>query len=131
MFGVLAALVDGGALRDRLSASASAADPAATEEAVRAAVTMTVLVVLGAVVTLAVLTLVWTLKLLRRKSWARTMLLITGLVTLFTADVGQGLVTGGAEVDRFLLLAQLPLVIVATGLLLARSSRAWLRGEDG
>jgi hypothetical protein len=129
LFGVAMALADGDGLRDRLAATAHDTDPAATAEAVGDAVSMTILVVLGTVVGLAVLGLVWTAMLLRRRSWARWALLLTGLVTLFAADLAQSLVTGGPDLDRLSLLVQLCAVVVATGLLLARSTRAWLRRD--
>jgi hypothetical protein len=120
LFGVVMALADGDGLRERLTATA---------DAVGDAVRMTILVVLGTVVGLTVLGLVWTALLLRRRSWARWALLVTGLLTLFAADLAQSLVTGGPDLDRLSLLAQLCAVVVATGLLLARSTRAWLRPD--
>jgi hypothetical protein len=129
LFGVVMALADGDGLRERLTATAYETDPAATADAVGDAVRMTILVVLGTVVGLTVLGLVWTALLLRRRSWARWALLVTGLVTLFAADLAQSLVTGGPDLDRLGLLAQLCAVVVATGLLLARSTRAWLRRD--
>jgi hypothetical protein len=127
--GGLAALADGNALRDRLSAAARATDPAATAAAIDDAVLATVLVVLGTVAALVVLAVVWTAFLLRRRPWARWLLLVTGLLMLFAGDVALSLVTGGANLDRIGLLAQMALVVPAMGLLLARSSRAWL-GRD-
>jgi hypothetical protein len=127
--GGLAALADGNALRDRLSAAARASDPAATAAAIDDAVLATVLVVLGTVATLVVLALVWTAFLLRRRAWARWLLLVTGLLMLFVGDVALSLVTGGADLDRIGLLAQMVLVVPAMGLLVARSSRAWLRRD--
>jgi hypothetical protein len=127
--GGLAALADGNALRDRLSAAARASDPAVTAAAIDDAVLATVLVVLGAVATLVVLAVVWTAFLLRRRAWARWLLLVTGLLMLFVGDVALSLVTGGADLDRLGLLAQMVLVVPAMGLLVARSSRAWLRRD--
>ena len=127
--GGLAALADGNALRDRLAAAAVAADPAATAPAVDDAVLAPVLVVLGSVATLVVLASVWTAFLLRRRSWARWLLLVTGPLILFVGDVALSLVTGGADLDRIGLLAQMVLVVPAMGLLAARSSRTWLRRE--
>jgi len=129
--GGLAALADGNALRDRLAASARASEPAATTAVIDDAVLTTVLVVLGAVATLVVLTVVWTAFLLRRRSWARWLLLVTGLLTLFAGDVALSLVTGGADMDRIGLLSQMLLLVPAMGLLVARSSRAWLRPDAG
>jgi len=129
LFGVVMALADGDGLRERLTATAYETDPAATADAVGDAVRMTILVVLGTVVGLTVLGLVWTALLLRRRSWARWALLVTGLATLFAADLAQSLVTGGPDLDRLSLLAQLCAVVVATGLSLAPSTRAWLRRD--
>jgi hypothetical protein len=93
------------------------------------AVLATVLVVLGAVAALVVLAVVWTALLLRRRSWARWLLLVTGLLMLLVGDVALSVVTGGADLDRIGLLAQMVLVVPAMGLLLVRSTRAWL-GRD-
>jgi hypothetical protein len=127
--GVLAALADGDALRDRLSATARETDAAATAAAVEDAVRMTILVVLGAVAVLSVLAIVWTAHLLRRRSWAHRALMVTGVVMLFATDVAQSVVTGGSDLDRIWLLAQLGLAALATVLLFARSTRAWLRRD--
>ena len=127
--GGLAALADGNALRDRLTTDARAADPAATAAAVDDAVLATVLVVLGAVATLVVLAVVWTAFLLCRRSWARWLLLVTGLLMLLVGDVALSLVTGGADLDRIGLTVQLALVVPAMGLLIAHSTRAWLRRD--
>jgi hypothetical protein len=130
LVGAAAAVADGEALRDRLTDTAQAVDPDATTAAVDDAVRMTILLVLGSVVTLALITTVWTVLVHLRRSWARWTLLGTGLLTLVTADVAQSTVTGGNDLDRIVLLAQAGLVLVALVLLFTRSSRRWLRGLD-
>ena len=67
---------------------------------------------------------------LRRRPWARWLLLATGLVTLVAADVAQSTVAGGNELDRIGLVAQAGLVVLALVLLFTPSSRRWLRGSD-
>jgi hypothetical protein len=126
--GVGAALADGNALRDRLTATAETVDPAATADAIQNAVAATILVVLGAVGALVLLTLLWTALVLGRRSWARWALLGTGLVSAFAIDVAQSTVAGGNDVDRIAFVVQAGLVVLALVLLFARSSRAWLRG---
>jgi hypothetical protein len=130
LVGLGAALADGSALRARLTDTATAADATATADAVRDAVSATLTLVLGGVAALVVLTLVWTALLLRRRSWARWMLLITGLVLLLAVDVAQSVVSGGAELDRISLLAAAALVVLAVVPLVARSSGAWLRRDE-
>jgi hypothetical protein len=130
LFGVGAALADGVGLRDRLTATASEVDPTATAEAVRDAVGVTIMLVLGTVVLLVLLTLVWTVLVRRRRSWARWVLLVTGLVSLLAVDLAQSTVAGGNDVDRIALVTQAGLVMVALVLLFTPSSRRWLRGVD-
>jgi hypothetical protein len=131
LVGVAAALADGEALRDRLTDTARTVDPTATAAAVDDAVRTSILLVVGAVAALAVLTTVWTASVHRRRSWARWMLLLTGLLTLLVVDVAQSTVAGGNDVDRVLLFVQAGLVVVALVLLFARSSGRWLRDLDG
>jgi hypothetical protein len=128
--GVGAALADGDALRDRLTDTARAVDPAATTEAVTDAVGTSILLVVGAVVVLALVTTVSTVLVHQRRVWARWVLLGTGLLTLFVADVAQSSVAGGNDLDRILLLTQAGLIVVAVVLLFTRSSGRWIRGRD-
>ena len=87
--------------------------------------------VLGTAGGLAVITLLLAVLLLRRKSWSRWGLLGTGLLTLFVADVGQSVVSGGRDWDRIAFVVQAGLVVLAVVLLFLRPSRVWLRRDRG
>jgi hypothetical protein len=127
-FGLIVATMDQAAVRAQLTATATADDPTAAPDVVASGVRATVLVVLGTMTVLIAVTLVWTLLVLRRRSWARWALLGTGLLTLFAADVTQSVVGGGVDLDRLGLIAQAVLVALAMGSLFAPSTRAWLAG---
>jgi hypothetical protein len=128
-FGLLAAMMDGAALRAKLAAAATEADPTAPAQLVDDGVDTTILLVLGGVALLVVVTLVGTALLLRRRRWSRWLLLGTGLLTLAAGDVAQSVVTGGVDLDRIGFLVQLGLVVLALVTLFLRSTRAWLRGR--
>lgn len=127
---LLATMVDGEALRANLTATATTDNPAATPEEIADGVRLTILVVLGAVTLMVVSTVTWTALVLRRRSWARRVLLGTGLLTLFAVDVAQSLVTGGADLDRVAFIVQAGLVGLGLITLFARSTRTWLRARD-
>ena len=129
VLGVVAALLDGDALRADLAATARASDPSATTAVIDDAVTATLATVLGAVVLLAVLTTVWTALLLGRRSWPRWLLLFTGLLSLVGADLGQSMTAVGAGLDRGLFIVQAVLILPALVLLFIRPTRAWVRPE--
>jgi hypothetical protein len=125
--GVGTALLDSDALWSRLTDTARASDPTASAEVVDAGVRATVVLVLGIVVVLVAVSVVGTVLLLRRRSWARWLLLAIGLVGLVAADLAQGLVAGGADLDRMAFLAQAVLVVLGGVALFTRSARLWLR----
>ena len=125
-FGLVSAMMDGAALRASLEAAALETDPSASAQLVDESVRTTILVVLGVVVLLIVGTLIGTALLLRRRSWARWLLLTTGLLTVVAADLTQIVVSGGVDLDRIGFLVQLGLVIPALVTLFLRSTRAWL-----
>jgi hypothetical protein len=130
LFGLLAALTDGAALRERLTATATAQDPAVSAAVVDDGVRATILLVLGVVTLLTVLDLACTALILRRRSWARWVLGVTGLLTLFAVDVTQSVVTGGVDLDRFGFLTQAGFVLLGLIPLFAPSTGSWLRGAD-
>ncbi|MGY1638281.1 hypothetical protein ACI78V_16675 [Geodermatophilus sp. SYSU D00742] len=127
--GVVAALLDATALRDRLTATATADDPTAPADVVTEGVRATIAVVSGGVTLVVLLSLVWVVLLLRGRSWARWALLATALPSLVVLDVAQSLVAGDVDVDRLALLAAGGLFVLALLPLLARSSRAFFRGD--
>jgi hypothetical protein len=129
-FGLVAAMLDGTALRANLEAAALEADPGASAHLVDEGVRTTILVVLGAVALLLVCTLAGAVLLLRRRRWARWLLLATGLLTVVAADLAQSIVTGGVDLDRIGFLIQLGLVLPALVTLFLRPTRTWLRGPD-
>jgi hypothetical protein len=129
--GVVAALADGDALRAKLTAEATAADPDLAADAISDGVTATTALVLGGVALLGVALVVWTLVLLRRRGWARWPLLVTGALVLVADDVAQSVVSGGADLDRTAFVMQAVLVVVAAVGLCWRSTGRWLRvGRD-
>lgn len=125
--GIAAALLDGDALRRKLAAEATDADPGLAADAVQDGVTATTAVVLGSVAVVALLGVVGTAVLLRRRPLARWLLLLTGALTLVADDVAQSVVAGGSDVDRIAFLAQAGLVLVALVALFWRSTGRWLR----
>ncbi|MGY1681298.1 hypothetical protein [Geodermatophilus sp. SYSU D01176] len=122
--GIPAALLDLGGLRDRLAALATAEDPAVPADLVADGVRATIALVLGGVAALVAVSLVWTALLLRGRGWARWALLLTALPTVLALDVAQTVVAGGADLDRWALLAAAGLFLVALLPLLTRSARA-------
>jgi hypothetical protein len=125
--GISAALLDLGALRDRLAALATAEDPAAPADLVAEGVRATIALVLGGVAALVAVSLVWTALLVRGRGWARWALVLTAVPALLALDVAQTVVAGGADLDRWALLAAAGLFVVAPVLLLSRSARAFFR----
>ncbi|MGY1807532.1 hypothetical protein ACI8AF_09180 [Blastococcus sp. SYSU D00669] len=115
--------VDGDGLRERLTATAQAADPAASEELVESGVRTTLLAVLGAEAALGLLLLVWAALLLTRRSWARWALVVTGAVAAPAAALAQSIVAGGPDADRIAFLAQIGLVVVGLAVLVSRPVR--------
>jgi len=125
--GLSAALLDLGALRDRLAALATAEDPAAPADLVADGVQATIALVLGGVAALVALSLVWTALLVRRRGWARWALLLGAVAAVPALGVAQSVVAGGADLDRWALVAAAGLFVVALVPLLSRSARAWFR----
>jgi hypothetical protein len=128
-FGVLAAMADGTALRAKLEAAATEADPTASAQLVDDGVDTTVLLVLGTVALLVVVTLAGAALLLREGRWSHPLLLGTGLLTLVAGGVAQSVVAGGVDLDRIGFLVQLGLAVPALVTLFLRSNRAWLGGR--
>jgi hypothetical protein len=128
VFALLAAMMDGDALRAELTAAATEADPAASAELVRDGVRTTILLVLGVEALLVVVTLVGAALLLRGRPSSRWLLLAAGLLTLVAGVVAQSVVAGGVDLDRIGFVAQLGLVVAATIALVLRPTRTWLRG---
>ena len=122
--GLSAALLDLGALRDRLAALATAEDPAATPDLVADGVQATIALVLGTVAALVAVSLLWTALLLRGRGWARWALLLTAVPAVLALDVAQSVVAGGADLDRWALLAAAGSFVVALVPLLSSSARA-------
>jgi hypothetical protein len=79
------------------------------------------------------LLVVWGLQLIGRRSYGALRVLVpTAVLALVAVAVAQGLVAGGAtQLDRTAFLVQAGLIVLATGALLSRSSRAWLRAGAG
>ena len=125
--GISAALLDLGALRDRLSVLATAEDPTAPADLVADGVHATIALVLGGVTALVAVSLVWTALLRRGRGWARWALLLTAVPTVLALDVAKTVVAGGADLDRWALLAAAGLFLVALVPLLSRSARASFR----
>jgi len=126
-FALLATMMDGDALRARLTAAATEADPGASADLVRNGVRTTILLVLGVEALLVVGTLAGAALLLRGRAWSRWLLLAAGLLTLVAGVVAQSVVAGGVDLDRIGFLAQAGLVVAAAVALVLRPTRAWLR----
>lgn len=122
--GLSAALLDLGALRDRLAALATAEDPAAPPDLVADGVQATLVLVLGGVAALVAVSLLWTALLVRGRGWARWALLLTAVPAVATLGVAQAVVAGGADLDRWALLAAAGLCVLALVPLLDRRARA-------
>ncbi|MGR6966746.1 hypothetical protein ACU610_19995 [Geodermatophilus sp. URMC 61] len=122
--GSSAALLDLGGLRDRLAALATTEDPTAPADLVTAGVRATIALVLGGVGVLVAVSLVWTALVLRGHRWARWALLVTAVPTVPALSVAQTVVTGGADLDRWALVAAAGLCVVAVVPLVSRSARA-------
>lgn len=125
--GISAALLDLPALRDRLALLATAQDPAASADLVADGVRATIALVLGAVAAVVAVSLVWLALLLRGRGWARWALLLTAVAAVLALDVAQSVVTGGADLDRWALVAAAGLFALALVPLLGRSARAFFR----
>ena len=123
--GICAALLDLGALRDRLAALATAEDPTASTDLVDEGVQATIWLVLGAVGAVVLLSAVWTALVLRGLGWARWALLLTTVPTIVALDVAQTVVAGGPDLDRWALVAAAGLFLGAVVPLLSRSARAY------
>ncbi len=124
--GILAALADGDALREKLTAEAAAADPELAADAISDGVSATTALVLGSVAVLGLLLVLWTVVLLRRRVWARWPLLLTGALVLVADDIAQSVVSGGSDLDRTAFLVQAVLVVLAAVALCWRSTSRWL-----
>ena len=122
--GISAALLDLGALRDRLAVLETAEDPAAPADLVADGVRATIALVLGGTGALVLVSLVWTALVLRGRRWARWALVLTAVPTLLALDVAQSVVAGGADLDRWALVAAAGLVVLAVVPLLTRSAHA-------
>ena len=122
--GISAALLDLGALRDRLAVLATAEDPAAPADLVTDGVRATIALVLGGVGALVAVSLLWTALVLRGCGWARWALVLTVVPTVLVLDVAQTVVTGGADLDRWALVAAAVLCVLAVVPLFSRSARA-------
>ncbi len=127
--GVLAALADGDALREKLTAEATEADPELAADAIADGVTAATTLVLGSVAFLSLLLVVWTAVVLRRRPWARWLLLVTGALTLVADDIAQSVVAGGSEVDRIAFVVQAALLVPALVSLFWRSTGRWLHSR--
>jgi hypothetical protein len=125
--GMSAALLDLGALRDRLAVLATAEDPAAPADLVAEGVRATIALVLGGVGALVAVSLVWTALALRGHGWARWALVLTAVPTVLSLDVAQTVVTGGADLDRWALVVAAVLCVLAVVPLFSRSARAAAR----
>lgn len=121
--GISAALLDLGALRDRLAVLATAEDPAAPADLVTDGVRATIALVLGGVGALVAVSLVWTALVLRGSGWARWALVLTAVPTVLVLDVAQTVVTDGADLDRWALVAAAVLCVLAVVPLFSRSAR--------
>jgi hypothetical protein len=121
--GISAALLDLGALRDRLAVLATAEDPAAPPDLVTDGVRATIALVLGGVGALVAVSLVWTALVLRGAGWARWALVLTAVPTVLVLDVAQTVVTDGADLDRWALVAAAVLCVLAVVPLFSRSAR--------
>lgn len=127
--GVLAALADGDALREKLTAEATDADPGLAADTIADGVRATTVLVLGSVAFLSLALAVWTAVVLRRRPWARWLLLATGVLTLVAADVAQSVVAGGSELDRIAFVVQAALVVPTLVALFWRSTGRWLHAR--
>lgn len=125
--GIAAALLDLGALRDRLAALATADDPGASTDLVADGVRATIVLVLGGAGALVAVCLVWTALVLRGRGWARWALVLTAVPTVAALGVAQAVVSGGADLDRWALVAAAGLCVAAVVPLLGRSARTAVR----
>ncbi|PRY47681.1 hypothetical protein LY71_11236 [Geodermatophilus tzadiensis] len=129
VLGLLAALLDREALDARLTATASSGDPAATAAEVADAVAVTVALVVGAVGLGVALTAGAAALAVRRRSWARWLLLVVLLPTLLALDVAQSTVAGDADLDRVALVVAAGCLLLVPVPLFLRSARAWYRAR--
>lgn len=128
---LIVSAVDLEALRHDLLVDARIDDRDAAEHLLRDSVIVlmtTIALVCDALLLLAV----WGLRLVSRRSRGAVLVLVsTAVLALAAVAVAQSLVAGGAtELDRMAFLVQGGLVLLATGALLTRRSRAWLRADD-
>ena len=127
--GLVAMLLDRAALDARLTATATADDPTVPADVVADGVRVLVATVVGSVGLLVLVSLVWVALVLRRRGWARWVLLATLLPVLLALVVAQSVAAGGADLDRIALVAAAGLFLVAVVPLLLRSARAWFRAR--
>jgi hypothetical protein len=73
---------------------------------------------------LVAVSLLWTALVLRGCGWARWALVLTVVPTVLVLDVAQTVVTGGADLDRWALVAAAVLCVLAVVPLFSRSARA-------
>lgn len=131
LFAIVAAMVDGDALWNTLTVIATESNPTASAASISESVRVTILLVLGTAAGLALVTLLATFLLLRRRAWSRWLLLGGGVLSLLVADLGQSLVAGSRDWDRLGFVVQATLIVPALVLLLFRSSRRWPRPDSG
>jgi hypothetical protein len=125
--GLLTLLLDRAALDARLTATATAGDPAASAADVADAVAATIAMVVGAVALVSALVAAGTALALRRRAWARWVLLALLLPTLLVLDLAQSTAAGDADLDRIALVAAAALFVLVPLPLFSRSARAWFR----
>jgi hypothetical protein len=126
---VAATAADGAGLRARLTEAVTAQDPSASAQLIASGVRAVLLIVLGVQLLLALLAVIGAALLLRRHARARWALVVTGLVTLPAAAFAQGLVSGGADVDRIAFLTQGGLAVVGLVAVLSRPTGRWVRSR--
>ncbi len=125
--GLLALLLDRAALDARLTAAATAGDPAASAAEVSGAVAATIAAVGGAVGLVTALMVAGTALALRRRAWACRLLPALLLPTLLVLGVAQSTAAGDADLDRVALLAAAVLFLLVPVALSTRAARAWSR----
>jgi hypothetical protein len=125
--GLLAMLLDRAALDARLTATATAGDPAASAAEVSDAVAATIAMVVGAVALVTALVAAGTALALRRRAWARWVVLALLLPTLLVLDLAQSTAAGDADLDRLALIGAAGLFLLVPLPLFSRSARAWFR----
>lgn len=124
MFGVAAALLDGTALQDRLTAAAQGQVSASV---VADGVWVTITLVTCVPALLAVVTFIGGALVVRGRAAGRWLLLVTAPLGVIAALVAQSVVAGGVDLDRVGLLAQAGLLGLGLLSLFSRPVRSWLR----